>query len=79
MKTYLGILIMALVSGFIFSGCSSKLHFLVCPSEYASKMKAEKDFGQQREILFGSDYRIVVVEKTVTGEIKLHNPANLEH
>jgi len=70
MKTYIGVLTMALVSGLLFSACSNKLHFLVCPSEFTSKMKAENDFGQQREILFGSSYRIVVVEKISTGEIK---------
>lgn len=53
----------------IFAGCSSGIRFVVCPNEIAKKMELESDTGERKELLFGLDYRVIVVHKTPTNEI----------
>jgi len=62
MKKQLYILLLTMVFSLSAAGCSQRLHFLVCPAELASRMKAEKDLWNRREMLFNLDYRIVVVQ-----------------
>ena len=50
-----------LISVFIICGCSSGIRFFVCPNQFATEMKTATDIGQRREILVGSDLRVVVV------------------
>ena len=50
-----------LISVFTILGCSSGIQFFVCPDQYAAEMKTVSDIGQRREILVGSDLRVVVV------------------
>ena len=56
------LLTLLIVSSMATLGCSNRLHFLVCPPEYAAKVKAENELGSLREILVGSEYRVVAVE-----------------
>jgi len=53
----------------IFASCSSGIRFVVCPNEIAEKMKMESDVGERKELLFGLDYRVIIVHKTSSYEI----------
>ena len=48
----------------VFTSCSSGIRFVVCPNEIAEKMKMESDVGERKELLFGLNYRVIVVHKT---------------
>ena len=54
---------------FVLNGCSSGIRFFVCPNQYADEMKAVTDIGLRREILVGSDLRIVIVHLNQNNEI----------
>jgi hypothetical protein len=60
----------------IFDSCSSGIRFVVCPNEIAEKMRVESDVGERKELLFGLDYRVIIVHKTVSNEI-LTRPINI--
>ena len=62
-------IIVTLVSAFIIFGCSSGIRFFVCPYQYVDKMKTVTDIGQRREVLTGSDLRVVVVHLNEGKEI----------
>lgn len=53
----------------IFTSCSSGIRFVVCPNEIAAKMRVESDVGERKELLFGLDYRVIIVHKTSSNEI----------
>ena len=54
----------------LLSGCRNELRFLVCPYEFADKVRFEKDLGLKRELLVGLNYRVVVViKKDLTDKI----------
>jgi hypothetical protein len=54
---------------FAILGCSSGIQFFVCPNQYAAEMKTVSDIGQRREILVGSDLRVVVVHLNERNEV----------
>jgi hypothetical protein len=60
-----------MMMGFIlvFASCSSGIRFVVCPNEIAEKMKMESDVGERKELLFGLNYRVIVVHKTPSNKI----------
>ena len=58
-----------LISVFTILGCSSGIQFFVCPDQYAAEMKTVSDIGQRREILVGSDLRVVVVHLNERNEV----------
>ena len=58
-----------LVSVFTILGCSSGIRFFVCPNQYAAEMQTVTDIGQRREILVGSDLRVVVVHLNERNEV----------
>lgn len=41
----------------------TKLRFLICPNEYSSRMKMDVELSVQREILFDTDYLVMIVTK----------------
>lgn len=59
---------LTLIFSITFLGCNKRMRFLVCPAEYADKMKSVSDLSSRKELLAYSDYRIVLVNKDENGK-----------